>query len=152
MSPASQKQLVLASSFGPNSIALNTAQLDFEAAVFQAVELLVLDGRATQGYVSEVLHSLRELGPYFVVAPGIAIAHARPSESVFEAGFSLLHLSSGVVSGSQNDPVHLLFAFCSPDADSHIELLAQFAESISAPGKIELLMNASAESVIRSLL
>jgi PTS system ascorbate-specific IIA component len=126
--------------------------LDFEAAVSQAVDLLVLDGKANQGYVAAVLDSLRELGPYFVIAPGIAIAHARPSHAVLEAGFSLLHLSSGVVSGSQNDPVHLLFAFCSPDADSHIELLAQFAESISTPGKIELLMNASAESVIRSLL
>ena len=143
---------MLASSFGPNSIALTTAQLDFEAAVSQAVDLLVLDGKANQGYVAAVLDSLRELGPYFVIAPGIAIAHARPSHAVLEAGFSLLHLSSGVVSGSQNDPVHLLFAFCSPDADSHIELLAQFAESISTPGKIELLMNASAESVIRSLL
>ena len=143
---------MLASSFGPNSIALITAQLEFEAAVSQAVELLVLDGRATSRYVDEVLQSLRELGPYFVVAPGIAIAHARPSESVIEVGFSLLHLSSGVTSGSENDPVHLLFAFCSSDADSHIELLGQFAESISTPGKIERLMNASAESVIRSLL
>lgn len=143
---------MLANSFGPNSIALSTEQLQFEAAVSQAVELLVRDGRATSTYVTEVLQSLQDLGPYFVVAPGIAIAHARPSQSVLEVGFALLHSSVGVNSGSQNDPVHLLFAFCSPDADSHIELLGQFAESISVPGKVELLKNASAESVIRSLL
>ena len=143
---------MLANSFGPNSIALTSEQLQFEAAVTQAVELLVQDGRATETYVREVVQSLRELGPYFVVAPGIAIAHARPSQAVLEVGFSLLHSSLGVQSGSQNDPVHLLFAFCSPDANSHIELLGQFAESISVPGKVELLKNASAESVIRSLL
>jgi ascorbate PTS system EIIA or EIIAB component len=143
---------VLANTFGPNSIALTSEQLQFEAAVTQAVELLVQDGRATSTYVTEVVQGLRELGPYFVVAPGIAIAHARPSQAVLEVGFSLLHSSSGVQSGSQNDPVHLIFAFCSPDAISHIELLGQFAESISMPGKVELLKNASAESVIRSLL
>ena len=143
---------MLANSFGPNSIALTTEQLEFEAAVSEAVDLLVQDGKATETYVTEVLQTLSELGPYFVVAPGIAIAHARPSPAVREVGFALLHSSRGVKSGSQNDPVHLLFAFCSPDADSHIDLLGQFAESISVPGKVELLKNASAESVIRSLL
>ena len=143
---------MLANSFGPNSIALTKEELQFEAAVSKAVELLVQDGRATSAYVTEVLQSLKDLGPYFVVAPGIAIAHARPSQSVLEVGFALLHSSIGVKSGSQNDPVHLLFAFCSPDADSHIDLLGQFAESISVPGKVEHLKNASAESVIRSLL
>jgi mannitol/fructose-specific phosphotransferase system IIA component (Ntr-type) len=143
---------VLANAFGPNSIALETEQLEFQAAVKKAVELLVLDGRATAGYIDEVLQSLQNLGPYFVVAPGIALAHAAPSESVLEVGFSLLHLSAGVISGSDNDPVRLLFAFCSPNADAHIELLGTFAQTISSPGKINLLLNASAGSVIRSLL
>lgn len=143
---------MLGSAFGPNAIALTSEQLEFQVAVRKAVELLILDGRATAGYVDEVLNSLSELGPYFVVAPGVAIAHAKHSDSVLEVGFALLHLSAGVVSGSQNDPVHLLFAFCSPDADSHIELLGSFAESISRPGQVNLLLNASAESVIRSLL
>lgn len=143
---------MLSSAFGPNSIAFESGQLGLEAAVEKAVSLLVLDGRATSDYVSEVLYSLRELGPYFVVAPGIAIAHAKPSSSVLEVGLALLHLNSGVLSGSQNDPVKLMFAFCSPDADSHIELLGSFAQWLSDPGKINLLLNASAESVIRSLL
>jgi PTS system ascorbate-specific IIA component len=143
---------VLANAFGPSSIVLETEQLEFQTAVTKAVNLLVRDGRAQEGYVDEVLANLAKLGPYFVVAPGIALAHAASSESVIETGFSLLHLSQGVVSGSDNDPVRLLFAFCSPDADSHIELLGAFAESMSAPGKVNLLLNASAESVIRSLL
>lgn len=143
---------MLANAFGPNSIALEAEQLEFRVAVARAVELLVTDRKAAPAYVDEVLQSLEELGPYFVVAPGIAIAHAKPSDSVFEVGFSLLSLSSGTESGSHNDPVHLLFAFCSPDADSHINLLGAFAESISVPGKIKLLLNASAESVIRSQL
>lgn len=143
---------MLAKAFGPNSIALMKEQLTFEAAVDRAVQLLELDGRVTQGYRVEVLESLAKLGPYFVVAPGIALAHAAPSESVLEIGFSLLRLDPGVISGSSNDPVRLLFAFCTPTPDDHIELLGEFANFVSEPGKVNLLLNASAESAIRSLL
>lgn len=143
---------MLAKAFGPNSIALMKGQLTFEAAVDRAVQLLELDGRVTQGYRVEVLESLAKLGPYFVVAPGIALAHAAPSESVLEIGFSLLRLDPGVISGSSNDPVRLLFAFCTPTPDDHIELLGEFANFVSEPGKVNLLLNVSAESVIRSLL
>lgn len=143
---------MLSNAFGPNSIALLDLELEFTQACRYAAELLVQDGRAKPSYVTEVLENLAELGPYFVIAPGVALVHAKPSESVIQVGFSLLHLSAGSISGSENDPVNLVFAFCSPDADSHIELLGQFAESLSAPGKMNLLLNASAESVIRSLL
>lgn len=143
---------MLGKAFGPNSIALTSEQLSFQEAVERAVGLLELDNRVSSSYRLEVLASLEKLGPYFVVAPGIALAHAAPSESVREIGFSLLHLGAGVRSGSNNDPVRLLFAFCTPNPDDHIELLGEFANFVSEPGKVNLLLNASAESVIRSLL
>lgn len=143
---------MLGKAFGPNSIALTSEQLSFQEAVERAVGLLELDNRVSSSYRLEVLASLEKLGPYFVVAPGIALAHAAPSKSVREIGFSLLHLGAGVRSGSNNDPVRLLFAFCTPNPDDHIELLGEFANFVSEPGKVNLLLNASAESVIRSLL
>ncbi|MEY4961715.1 MAG: hypothetical protein RLZZ249_412 [Actinomycetota bacterium] len=142
----------LASAFGPNSISINYSAESFEAAVSAAVDLLVQDGRALPSYISEVLTNLSELGPYFVVAPGIAIAHAKPSASIIEAGLALVVFPEGVESGSSNDPVTLLFALAAKDADSHLGLLAEFAAWISTPGIVNTLQNASAESVIRSLL
>lgn len=142
----------LSDAFGQHSIAIQAEQLSFSEALEQAVDLLVQDQRVTQDYKGQVMANLEELGPYFVVAPGIALAHARPSEAVLETGFSLLKLDRGVESGSANDPVRLLFAFCAVDADSHIELLGEFAEMISAPGKVKSLLNSSAIGVIRALL
>ncbi|BDP99925.1 PTS sugar transporter subunit IIA [Aquiluna sp. KACHI24] len=142
----------LASAFGPNSISINYSAESFEAAVSLAVELLVQDGKALPGYTFEVLENLNQLGPYFVVAPGIAIAHAKPSASVIETGLALAVFSQGVQSGSTNDPVTLLFALAAADANSHLELLSEFAAWISTPGIVNSLQNASAESVIRRLL
>lgn len=143
---------MLASFFGPNSIAIVKEQLTFQSAVALALEALVADKKAAPQYSLEVLESLEQLGPYFVIAPGIALAHAKPSASVIEVGVSLLRLDVPVVSGSTNDPVRLLFAFCSPAADAHIEMLGELASLLSDQNKVNVLLNASAESVIRELL
>ena len=142
----------LSDAFGQHSIAFQAEQLSFSQAVEQAVALLVQDQRVTSDYKDQVIKNLEDLGPYFVVAPGIALAHAGPSEAVLQTGFSLLKLDRGVESGSANDPVRLVFAFCAVNADSHIELLGEFAEMISAPGKVKSLLNSSAIGVIRALL
>lgn len=142
----------LASAFGSNSISLHSEATDFETAVSLAVQNLVADQRALPEYLDEVIANLRTLGPYFVIAPGIALAHAKPSAAVLEVGFSLAKFDQPLVSGSSNDPVSLVFAFCAIDSSSHIELLGEFASRLSTPGIVNSLQNASAESVIRSLL
>lgn len=142
----------LASAFGSNSISLHHKTSDFESAVSLAVQNLVADKRALPEYLDEVLGNLKTLGPYFVIAPGIALAHAKPSASVLEVGLSLARFEQPLLSGSSNDPVSLVFAFCAVDSSSHIELLGEFANWLSTPGIVNSLQNASAESVIRSLL
>ena len=92
----------LSSAFAPNSIAVGVVVDSREAAIVGAGELLVASGRTTAGYTAEMLAVLNELGPYFVIAPGIAIAHARPSESVLSAGLSLAVLAMPVEFGSDH--------------------------------------------------
>ncbi len=143
---------MLAQAFGPNSIAHHFEVTDWEGALTQAVALLEADLRVTSEYLVEVLAANQKLGPYFVIAPGIAIAHAAPGVGVLETGMALLRLEQPVVSGSNNDPVRLVFAFCSVDADSHVELLASFARVMTSEGKISSLLNEPNLSVVRNLL
>lgn len=143
---------MLRSAFGANSIAIAHERIDWVGAVTQAVELLQLDNRVGIAYLDEVLAANQELGPYFVVAPGIAIVHSKPSSSVNEIGFALLRLNHSVASGSHNDPVSLVFAFCATDAASHLELLAEFAILLSSEGNVNLLLNASALSELRDVI
>ena len=143
---------MISEAFGPGSIHIATEKISWLEALDQSISLLVRSGRVTDAYLPQVLDSAMKLGPYFVVAPGIAIAHAAPSNAVLETGFALLKLEKPVASGSMNDPVSLLFSFASIDADSHIELLSSFAGLMSTPGKINLLLNASAIGEIRDIL
>ena len=143
---------MLAQAFGPNSIAHHIEVTDWEGALTKAVALLETDLRVTPEYLGEVLAANQKLGPYFVIAPGIAIAHAAPGVGVLETGMALLRLEQPVISGSNNDPVRLVFAFCSVDADSHVELLASFASVMTAEGNVNRLLNEPDLSVIRNLL
>jgi PTS system ascorbate-specific IIA component len=143
---------VLAQAFGPNSIAHHLEVTDWVGALSKAVALLEADLKVTSEYLAEVLASNQKLGPYFVVAPGIAIAHAAPGVGVLETGMALLRLEQPVVSGSNNDPVRLVFAFCAVDSDSHIELLAGFAKVMSAEGNVNRLLNEPNLTDIRNLL
>lgn len=144
---------MIANLFAPGAIEVAESSPSFAAAIADSAGLLVRAGHATSGYVTEVLENLANLGPYFVVAPSIAIAHAKPSAAVLSAGLALLKLEQGVESGNnENDPVRLVFSLCTPSADEHIDLLAQFARVMSAPDVVNRLLNASAESVIRDIL
>ncbi|EIC92051.1 hypothetical protein IMCC13023_05300 [Candidatus Aquiluna sp. IMCC13023] len=143
---------MLISYFGAGSIVAQDASPSFADAVSQSVSLLVASGKAQLSYVDEVLESLKTLGPYFVIAPGLALAHAKPSDSVPAPGMALLKLAQPVISGSANDPVSLVFSMCSPNASEHMEMLADFGQIMSTDQVMTNLLNASAVSVIEDIL
>lgn len=63
-----------------------------------------------------------------MVAPGIALAHARPEDGVKQMCMSLVKLASPVEFGSKaNDPVDLIFAFGAVDKNAHIQVLKELA-------------------------
>lgn len=143
---------MLAKAFGPNSIAHHIEVTDWEGALSKAVALLEADLRVNSEYLEAVLVANQKLGPYFVVAPGIAIAHAAPGLGVLETGMALLRLEEPVISGSNNDPVRLVFAFCAVDSDSHVELLASFARVMTTQSNMNRLLNEPNLTIIRNLL
>jgi PTS system ascorbate-specific IIA component len=114
---------------------------------------LVKSKRTTSHYTLEMIQAFEELGPYMVIAPGIALAHARPSDAVLETGLSLVTLTEPVEFGSQsNDPVSLVIGLAAKDHDSHIDLLAALSDLLADDQKVKLLLNATNEVQARSYL
>jgi PTS system ascorbate-specific IIA component len=100
-----------------------------------------------------MIKAFEELGPYMVIAPGIALAHGRPSEAVLETGLSLVTLSDPIEFGhSSNDPVSLVIGLAAVDHDSHIDLMSALAEMLMSEETVNMLLNATNESEVRSYL
>jgi mannitol/fructose-specific phosphotransferase system IIA component (Ntr-type) len=110
------------------TIRLNAEAADWPESVRLAGALLVDIDAVSPSYVDAMIGVVEELGPYMVVAPGIALAHARPKDGVKRVCMSLIGLASPVEFGSEaNDPVDLVFAFGAVDKNAHIEVLKDLA-------------------------
>ena len=80
------------------------------------------------GYIDAMVQAVRDMGPYMVLAPGIALAHARPEDGMLKVGMSIINLAEPVEFGNEaNDPVSLVISFGGIDQESHVEMLRTLA-------------------------
>ncbi len=122
-------------------------------AIRGAGELLVATGVSTVDYVQQMQDTVDEYGPYIVIAPGLALAHARPSPAVLRTGLSWAALKSPVAFGHpRNDPVDLVIGLAAPDHDAHSAALSQLARILAAPDTLARLRSASSAARIHTLI
>ncbi|WP_087017641.1 PTS sugar transporter subunit IIA [Thaumasiovibrio subtropicus] len=113
-------------------VQLNAQVSGWEHAVRTAGQLLLDTNQVEQAYVDGMVDAIKELGPYVVIAPGIAFAHARPDSSVKKDCISVLTLDTPVEFGSaENDPVDTVFAFGATSKDCHMSVLTNLCEFLS---------------------
>lgn len=136
-----------------NAIRIGSPAEDWRAAVRAAGEALVDCGATTPAYTDEMIATVEQLGPYIVIAPGIALAHSRPSPAVLRTGMSLVTLAEPVAFGHrQNDPVRLVVGLAAPDDEGHVTALATLAEFLADEGRRTTLLSATDPASIRQLI
>ncbi|MCF0147972.1 MAG: PTS sugar transporter subunit IIA [Clostridium sp.] len=105
-------------------IDVNIKAENWEEAVTIAGKLLLKSEKIEERYIEAMIETVKEMGPYIVMAPGIAMPHGRPDSGVLELGISVISLEKGLNFGSSEfDPVKLVFAICAKENKTHIELL-----------------------------
>lgn len=127
----------------PQTICLNASAKDWQAVTDLAGQLLLATSAITSEYIEEMKATVRQLGPYVVIAPGIALLHSRPSPSVRRVCMSMVTLKPPVKFGHpHNDPVEIAIALGGVDESSHIDALAQIANILSDPANVEKIRSA----------
>ncbi|MDO8107692.1 PTS sugar transporter subunit IIA [Isoptericola sp. b441] len=115
----------------------------WEEAVRASGDLLVATGSATPEYTDQMIAAIHRYGPYIVIAPGFALAHAQASDDVLNTGMSFMQLAHPVRFGHEkNDPVRLVAGLASTDHSAHMEALQQLALVLSSPETMEQLLDA----------
>ena len=134
-------------------IVLNVKAKDWEEAVRAVGKVMVDTGVVEERYVDGMIKTTKELGPYIVIAPGVAIPHSRPEDGVISTCLAYARLVPPVNFGNkENDPVHILFALGALDHTQHVEALQQIAEILSDPVKFEKLLKADTIEAITAIL
>lgn len=127
-----------------NLVDVDISVEDWQGAIRAAGKLLVEDGAVEERFVDAMIRVAKEFGPYIVVAPGIALPHARPEDGVIRASIAILRLKTPVDFGNEeNDPVYLVVALAAVDQKQHIEGLKQLSMVLGNKEKIAAIKEAT---------
>ena len=120
---------MIESLFTDETVALNVKAKDWEEAVRFCGSLMYEAGYADAKYSDAMVETVRKLGSYIVIAPGLAMPHARPECGARQLGMSLVYLANPVEFGSEEyDPVDILISLCAKDSESHLAALAELMQ------------------------
>jgi PTS system ascorbate-specific IIA component len=143
----------IASLLPEGAITVGAPASDWRAAISAAGAALTTSGATEPGYTDEMISTVEQLGPYIVIAPGIALAHSRPSPQVHRPGLSIVTLAQPVAFGHRtNDPVQLVVGLAAPDDESHVAALAGLAEFLADPERQAALLAARDAASIRAAI
>jgi len=145
------EQLSLYRAIGSRVMIVESVE-DWIEAIKLSGSLLAVDGVVEKRYIDAMVKVTEELGPYAVIAPGVAIPHARPEDGARKIGLSILVVKNGVNFGSPNDPVYVVIGFAAIDKTSHLGILKELAELLSTPNLVEKLRNSSSPEEIIEII
>lgn len=110
---------------------------DWRQAVEIATRPLVAYGAAQPCYVNGIIENTLNWGPYYLIAPGIALPHARPEQGANYNQVSITTLRTPVAFGNEEcDPVWLLLCVSATDANAHILTIQRISQFIDSPQRL----------------
>ena len=113
------------------NIKLQAHAENWEEALKISGSLLVDSGYIEEKYVEMTIDTVKEMGPYIVIGPGLALAHSRPDASVLKTGISLITLDEAIDFGSELGPVQVVITLAAKDSNTHIDKLQVIAGILS---------------------
>ncbi|WLD93828.1 BglG family transcription antiterminator [Alkalihalobacillus sp. AL-G] len=117
---------------------------NWEEAIHVAAQPLINQDSIRSDYVEAMIENVKDLGPYIVIAPRIAIPHARPEKGVERLGMSLLRLKEPVYfSEKEKHRAQLIIVLAAIDNQTHLKALAQLTEVLSNEENIDRLIRAN---------
>ena len=125
----------------------------WEEALGAGVQLLIDSGGVESCYLDNMIKMIKEIGPYVVIAPGLALGHTGPDKGVNSTCFSLVTLKNPVAFGvPENDPVDIVFCFAAPNKEEHMQALRQMALFCCDSQNLDFIRQAISPNQIRESL
>ncbi|WP_065960608.1 PTS sugar transporter subunit IIA [Curtobacterium sp. UCD-KPL2560] len=135
------------------AVVLGAVVSTWREALERTGEALVTSGAATEAYTQAMIDLVDEHGPYIVISPGLAFAHARPGPTVRRDGLAVVTLREPVVFGHpHNDPVSVVLGLAVAEVGAHLESIGEIANTFNDPTVTGRLAAASTPDEVRAIL
>ncbi|MFF2493119.1 PTS sugar transporter subunit IIA [Agromyces sp. NPDC058064] len=135
------------------AVVIGAHAVDWRSAVREAGRALTRSGATSSDYADRMIAVIEEFGAYVVIAPGLALAHARPGRDVRREGLAVVTLAEPVAFGHpHNDPVRVVVGLAVANAEEHVASVANLANVFNDPGAVGRLARAGDPAEVRTLL
>ncbi|MBE3931105.1 PTS sugar transporter subunit IIA [Vibrio parahaemolyticus] len=134
-------------------IRIHSDATDWKDAISKSCEALIENGAIEPSYVEAIYRSHEELGPYYVVGPGMAMPHARPEDGVNRLSLAITVIQNGVnFNSKENDPVKMLVTLAATDSNSHVDAISKLAELFMNEEHVEAICNAQSKEDVLAII
>ncbi|EOS9872384.1 PTS sugar transporter subunit IIA [Vibrio parahaemolyticus] len=134
-------------------IRIHSDATDWKDAISKSCEALIENGAIEPSYVEAIYRSHEELGPYYVVGPGMAMPHARPEDGVNRLSLAITVIQNGVnFNSEENDPVKMLVTLAATDSNSHVDAISKLAELFMNEEHVETICNAQSKEDVLAII
>lgn len=135
------------------AVVLGASASTWRDALRLAGDALVASGASTEAYTEAMIGMVDEHGPYIVISPGLAFAHARPGPAVLRDGLALVTLDQPVVFGHpHNDPVRVVLGLAVAEVGAHLESIGEIANVFNDPTVTGRLAAATTADEVRGIM
>ena len=135
------------------AVVLGAHVADWRGAVREAGRALTRSGSTRPEYADRMIAVIEEFGAYVVIAPGLALAHARPGPDVRREGLAVVTLAEAVPFGHpHNDPVRVVVGLAVSNAEEHVASVARLANAFNDSGIVGRVARARTADDVRELL
>lgn len=111
-----------------NSILLKAKAANWEDAVKLGTDMLVASRAIEPSYHDAIIRCVKSMGPYIIIAPNLAMPHARPEDGVNRTAFALVTLQNPVYFDGEDEPVDVLVTLAGSTSDQHMEGLMEVTQ------------------------
>ncbi|MGG0662280.1 BglG family transcription antiterminator [Bacillus altitudinis] len=125
----------------------------WQEAITKAAQPLLDQQAIQESYVKAMIQSVHQNGPYIVIAPQVAIPHARPEDGVNKLSMSLMSCHQPVsFSKDGKKQVRLIIVLAAIDSMTHLKALKQLTMLLSEEKRVRQLIEAEELAAIQQLI
>ena len=132
-------------------IVIDYEKRSWQEAIRICGDLMYSAGSVQHKYIEAMIDVVLNFGPYIVVAPHIAFAHA-DAKYALKDDLVLAVFKEPVIFGSHNDPVHLLFGLSAVESERHLEHLQMLSKILEDKKICEKLLNCTATEEVYKII
>lgn len=139
---------------GDDGIVISDAKnLSVDEALDITCSTLIEQGKVNKSYLDAIKAKHKEIGAYYVLAPKIAMPHARPEDGVNEACLQVTVFKNGVdLESEDNGDVYFSVTLAAMDSESHIQTIVALSELFQNDDDIDAIIAAESKDQIAAIL